>query len=267
MDAAVSVEKLGPVTVVTLDRRAVRNAVDAPTARALYEAFLAFEADETALVAVFHGAHGHFCAGWDLQAGARLAREADGAALDGLEFEPGQPAPLAPMGPTRLLLSKPVIAAVSGAAVAGGMELALWCDLRVMEEDAYFGVYCRRFGVPLIDGGTVRLPRLVGMGHALDLILTGRKVDAPEALQMGLANRVVPKGSARESAVALARQLAKFPQPTMLSDRLNAYEQWDRSLPLALHLEWERSKQRVAEALEGAARFAGGEGRHGSFPS
>ena len=169
------------------------------------------------------------------------------------------------MGPSRLLLSKPVIAAVSGAAVAGGMELALWCDMRVMEEDAYFGVYCRRFGVPLIDGGTVRLPRLVGMGHAMDLILTGRKVEAAEALQMGLCNRVVPKGDAREAALALARQLAKFPQRTMLADRMNAYEQWDLPLPEALHLEWERSKHRIADGLEGAARFAGGEGRHGKF--
>jgi enoyl-CoA hydratase/carnithine racemase len=269
MDATtVTVEKLGPVTVVTLDRREVRNAVDAGTARSLYEAFLAFDVDDAARVGVFHGAHGHFCAGWDLQAGAQLASQAGGAAaLAALDFAPGAEAPLAPMGPTRLLLSKPVIAAVSGAAVAGGMELALWCDMRVMEEDAYFGVYCRRFGVPLIDGGTVRLPRLVGMGHAMDLILTGRKVEAAEALQIGLANRVVPKGAARDSAVALAQQLAKFPQQTMLSDRLNAYEQWDRPLPEALHLEWERSKHRIADALEGAARFAGGEGRHGRFPS
>jgi enoyl-CoA hydratase len=169
------------------------------------------------------------------------------------------------MGPSRLLLSKPVIAAVSGAAVAGGMELALWCDMRVMEEDAYFGVYCRRFGVPLIDGGTVRLPRLVGMGHAMDLILTGRKVEAAEALQMGLADRVVAKGAARDAALELAQQLAKFPQATMLSDRMNAYEQWDLPLHQALRLEWERSKHRIADALEGAARFAGGEGRHGRF--
>ncbi len=275
--SAITVEHIGPVTVVTLDRPEVRNAVDAPTALDLYRAFLAFEADPGALVAVFHGAHGHFCAGWDLQAGARLA--AQGAAsewLADLDFAPAHAAPLgprkpagplSPMGPTRLLLSKPVIAAVSGAAVAGGMELALWCDLRVMEEDAYFGVYCRRFGVPLIDGGTVRLPRLVGLGRALDLILTGRKVEAAEALDMGLANRVVPSGGARDAAVALAQQLAKFPQETMRADRLNAYEQWDRSFAQALHLEWERSKQRVPDALEGAKRFAGGEGRHGRFPS
>jgi enoyl-CoA hydratase len=169
------------------------------------------------------------------------------------------------MGPSRLLLSKPVIAAVSGAAVAGGMELALWCDMRVMEEDAYFGVYCRRFGVPLIDGGTVRLPRLVGMGHAMDLILTGRKVEAKEALGIGLANRVVAKGESRAAAIALAEQLAKFPQRTMLADRMNAYEQWDLPLDQALKLEWARSKHRIGDGLEGAARFAAGEGRHGKF--
>ena len=190
---------------MTLERPEVRNAVDADTARALYDAFVGFDADDTARVAVFHGANGHFCAGWDLQAAAKMARQGGGPGVPvDLDFEPAAMgpdavAPLGPMGPSRLLLSKPVIAAVSGAAVAGGMELALWCDMRVMEEDAYFGVYCRRFGVPLIDGGTVRLPRLVGMGHAMDLILTGRKVEAAEALQMGLANRVVPTGSAREA--------------------------------------------------------------------
>lgn len=169
------------------------------------------------------------------------------------------------MGPSRLLLSKPVIAAVSGAAVAGGMELALWCDLRVMEEDAYFGVYCRRFGVPLIDGGTVRLPRLIGMGYAMDLILTGRKVEAAEALAMGLANRVVPRGTAREAAMALAEQLARFPQATMNADRLSAYRQWDLPLPQALHQEWERGRHCIAEGLQGALRFADGTGRHGAF--
>jgi enoyl-CoA hydratase len=266
MQAAVHVEKEGPVTVVTLDRPDVRNAVDAATARALYDAFVAFDADADARVAVFHGANGHFCAGWDLQAGAALAGQGQGAnVLADLDFATDDTKPRGPMGPSRLLLSKPVIAAVSGAAVAGGMELALWCDMRVMEEDAYFGVYCRRFGVPLIDGGTVRLPRLVGMGHAMDLILTGRKVEAAEALSMGLANRVVAKGGAREAAMALAQQLAKFPQATMLADRMNAYEQWDRPLPDALHLEWERSKHRIGDGLQGAARFAGGEGRHGKF--
>lgn len=262
MPETVRTERIGPVTLVTLDRREVRNAVDDATAQALYEAFLAFEADDDARVAVFHGENGHFCAGWDLQAGARLS---DPAALARLEFDGGEAKPRGPMGPSRLLLSKPVVAAVGGAAVAGGMELALWCDLRVMEEDAYFGVYCRRFGVPLIDGGTVRLPRLIGLGHALDLILTGRKVDAVEALQMGLANRIVPKGHAKDAALELARQLAKFPQATMLADRMNAYEQWGKPLPEALNAEWERSRHRIADGIEGAARFASGEGRHGKF--
>lgn len=262
---AVRIEKQDAVTVVTLDRPDVRNAVDADTARRLHEAFLTFEDDADARVAVFHGAHGHFCAGWDLQAGARLAAAGGADVLAALDFDPADARAAAPMGPSRLLLSKPVVAAVSGAAVAGGMELALWCDLRVMEEDAYFGIYCRRFGVPLIDGGTVRLPRLVGMGHAMDLILTGRKVEAAEALAMGLANRVVPRGAAREQAIALAQELAKFPQATMLADRMNAYEQWDKPLPQALHAEWERSKARIADGLQGAGRFASGEGRHGKF--
>jgi enoyl-CoA hydratase len=264
MDSTVHVEKLGAVTVVTLDRALVRNAVDGETARRLYEAFVSFDEDRDARVAVFHGANGHFCAGWDLQFGARMAQQAGAASVLGdLDFDPADARAQGPMGPTRLLLSKPVIAAVSGAAVAGGMELALWCDLRVMEEDAYFGVYCRRFGVPLIDGGTVRLPRLVGMGHAMDLILTGRKVEADEALRIGLANRVVPRGTAREAAIVLAEQLAKLPQETMRADRMNAYEQWGKDLPEALHAEWERSKARIADGLEGAARFAAGEGRHG----
>ncbi|WP_048441066.1 crotonase/enoyl-CoA hydratase family protein [Caenimonas sp. SL110] len=261
---AVQVTRQGPVTLVTLARPDVRNAVDAPTALALHQAFIDFDADEDARVAVFHGANGHFCAGWDLQAGARLAEKPQEVIAE-LEFDPLQSQPVGPMGPSRLLLSKPVIAAVSGAAVAGGMELALWCDMRVMEEDAYFGVYCRRFGVPLIDGGTVRLPRLVGMGHAIDLILTGRKVEAAEALQMGLCNRVVARGKALEAAMELAAQIAKFPQATMLADRMNAYAQWDLPLKDALLMEWQRSKQRIADGIAGAGRFAGGEGRHGKF--
>ena len=264
----VHIEKEGDVTVVTLDRPDVRNAVDSDHARTLYDAFLAFDADDSARVAVFHGAHGHFCAGWDLQFGARMLREppAHGQGVfSGLDFQADDDQPLGPMGPSRLLLSKPVIAAVSGAAVAGGMELALWCDMRVMEEDAYFGVYCRRFGVPLIDGGTVRLPRLIGMGHAMDLILTGRKVEALEALQMGLCNRVVPSGTAREAALVLAHQLAKFPQPTMLADRQSAYAQWDLPLPQALQQEWTRGKGCIVEGLQGATRFAAGQGRHGEF--
>ena len=256
------------MTVVTLDRPDVRNAVDADTAQLLYEAFVAFDADPIARVSVFHGAHGHFCAGWDLQAGARAlagAPESGRSVLSALEFTPGQAQPPGPMGPSRLLLSKPVVAAVSGAAVAGGIELALWCDMRVTEEDAYFGVYCRRFGVPLIDGGTVRLPRLIDMGHARDLILSGRKVGAAEALHMGLCNRVVPTGTALQAALALAQQLAAFPRQTMLADRMSAYRQWDLPLPDALHQEWERGKQQIGDGLQSAARFAAGAGRHGRF--
>jgi len=231
----------------------------------LFEAFVAFDDDPDARVAVFHGGHGHFCAGWDLQHGAALARQGEDMAqaiARRLDFAADEPRPPGPMGPSRLLLSKPVIAAVAGAAVAGGMELALWCDMRVLEADAYFGVYCRRFGVPLIDGGTVRLPRLIGMGHAMDLILTGRK---DEALRMGLANRVVPTGTAREAAIALAQQLAAFPQATMRADRLSAYRQWDLPLPQALHQEWAQGRDCLGEALAGATRFTGGAGRHGRF--
>lgn len=267
MKNTIHISQDGPVTVVTLERAEVRNAVDADTARQLHAAFVAFDADPHARVAVFHGAHGHFCAGWDLQAGARMAQAVHTGAdpFAALEFTPEDANPPGPMGPSRLLLSKPVVAAISGAAVAGGMELALWCDLRVMEADAYFGVYCRRFGVPLIDGGTVRLPRLIGMGHAMDLILTGRKVEATEALHMGLCNRVVPTGEALPAALALAQQLAAFPQPTMLADRASAYAQWDLDLPHALHQEWQRGKACIAEGLEGAARFSAGAGRHGKF--
>jgi enoyl-CoA hydratase len=261
---AVTTEVIGDIHVVTLNRPEVRNAVDGETAQALHAAFLAFEDDPAAKVAVFHGAHGHFCAGWDLQHGARMAASGQTDALSQLDFDRADTRAPGPMGPSRLRLSKPVIAAVSGAAVAGGMELALWCDLRVMEEDAYFGVYCRRFGVPLIDGGTVRLPRLIGMGHAMDLILTGRKVEAAEAMQMGLANRVVPTGRAREAAIALARQLAAFPQATMRADRESAYAQWDLPLGQALQQEWQRGKARIPDALEGATRFAAGDGRHGA---
>jgi enoyl-CoA hydratase len=253
--------------VVTLDRAQVRNAVDRDTAQALYEAFVSFDEDAQACVAVFHGANGHFCAGWDLQYGARMAQNPGGGEVfAGLDFAPDDARPAGPMGPSRLLLSKPVIAAVSGAAVAGGMELALWCDLRVMEEDAYFGVYCRRFGVPLIDGGTVRLPRIVGHGRALDMILTGRPVGAAEALEMGLANRVVPKGASRAAAEALAQELAALPPLCMRSDRLSAYEQWDLSFADAMRNEFRRGARVLAsgEAREGAQRFAVGAGRHGA---
>ncbi len=255
------------VTLVTLERASVRNAVDAETARALHAAFVDFEHDDAADVAVLHGAGGHFCAGWDLQAGAKLLAEGvkPEALAEQLDFCAHDAEPLAPMGPTRLVLSKPVVAAISGAAVAGGMELALWCDLRVMEEDAYFGVYCRRFGVPLIDGGTVRLPRLIGTARAMDLILTGRKVGAEEALHIGLCTRVVGKGEALAEATALACQIAAFPQATLRADRASTLAQHGLAEREAMLQEWQRGRACLADALRGAARFSQGEGRHGKF--
>jgi enoyl-CoA hydratase len=254
---AVRMEKKGPVTTVILSRREVRNAVDSATAGALAAAFRSFDEDREARVAVFFGEHGTFCAGADLKAIAGGDRREDfrgGFRGDG------------PMGPTRMALSKPVIAAVAGYAVAGGLELALWCDLRVMEEDAVLGVFCRRWGVPLIDGGTIRLPRLIGMGHALDLILTGRPVEAPEALSMGLVNRVVPRGKSREAAEKLALEISSFPQACMNADRASAYAQWDLPFREALRNEFEKGFPTVlAEGLSGAARFAGGAGRGGKF--
>ncbi|MBX3186945.1 MAG: crotonase/enoyl-CoA hydratase family protein [Labilithrix sp.] len=251
----VRVEKSGPVTTIILARPEVRNAVDRVTAEALSAAFRAFDADDDARVGVLFGEGGTFCAGADLGAVARGEPnrvEPDG---DG------------PMGPSRMLLSKPIVAAVSGHAVAGGLELALLCDLRVVEEDAIFGVFCRRFGVPLIDGGTVRLPRLVGLSRALDMILTGRPVAAPEALAMGLANRVVPKGQARAAAEALAAEIAAFPQATMRADRQSAYESLALSLDRAIARELELGAAALAtgEALAGATSFSQGKGRHGSF--
>jgi enoyl-CoA hydratase len=252
----VRVERQGPVVVVTLDRPEVRNAVDRPTAQALADAFRAFEADDSAHVAVLWGAGGTFCAGADLKALA----EGDTSRINRL-----QPDGDGPMGPSRLVLSKPVIAAISGHAVAGGLELACWCDLRVMEEDAVLGVFCRRWGVPLIDGGTVRLPRLVGLSRALDLILTGRPVYAQEALQIGLAHRVVPSGSALEAATALAQQLAAFPQDCMRADRLSALSAFEGSEEQALAGEFARGLAVVGEAVAGAQRFRDGAGRHGEF--
>lgn len=247
----------GPVFTIIINRPEKRNAVDQPTASALRAAFEQFEADDDLKVAVLAGAGGTFCAGADLAALGDPERRNE---LDPEGHGPG------PMGPTRMLLRKPVIAAVAGYAVAGGLELSLLCDLRVAEESAVFGVFCRRWGVPLIDGGTVRLPRIVGQGRALDMILTGRPVGAQEALQMGLANRVVTDGSALEEAQALARQIAAFPQQCMKTDRLSAYQQWDCELPEALRREGAGGYPVVfAEAIDGAARFAGGEGRHGKF--
>lgn len=241
--------------IVTIDRPDVRNAVDVPTATALAEAFRRFEADDAAHVAVLVGAGGSFCAGADLKAVAAgeqrdLRPEADG-----------------PMGPTRMLLKKPVIAAIEGHAVAGGLELALWCDLRVAAEDAVFGVFCRRFGVPLIDLGTVRLPRLIGHSRAMDLILTGRPVPAPEALEIGLANRVVPPGHALDAAIELADQVASHPQRCMRNDRLSAIEQWSLSLEDAMRNELALGLDTIGsgETAVGAGRFEAGAGRHGAF--
>ena len=263
-DESVSVERQGAVTTVILNRPAARNAVDRPTADALAAAFLAFEHDEQAKVAVLWGAGGTFCAGADLKGvaegrGNRVTK-IDPAALDPLAAD-------APMGPTRLRLSKPVIAAVAGYAVAGGLELACWCDLRVAEEDAVFGVFCRRWGVPLIDGGTVRLPRLIGQSRALDMILTGRPVGADEALSFGLANRVVAKGQSRAEAEKLAAQIARFPQTCLKGDRKSVYEQMALDFAQAMANEFAHGTATLAsgESRDGAARFAAGHGRGGSF--
>lgn len=250
-------EKDGPVTIITINRPEVRNAVNRPTADALAEAFHRFENDHEAKVAVLTGAGGYFCAGADLKSMAGVAGTVNRIAPDGD----------GPMGPTRMVFSKPVIAAVAGFAVAGGLELALMCDLRVVEESAVFGVFCRRWGVPLIDGGTVRLPRLIGLARALDMILTGRPVPAAEALSMGLANRVVPDGTVRAEAVALAGQLAAFPQNCLRSDRQSAYEQAGLDFSNAMKNEFRLGLATIesGETISGASRFADGEGRHGKF--
>lgn len=245
----------GDVLVVTIDRPEVRNAVDGDTARALFDAFREFDADDGLAAAVLTGAEGTFCAGADLKqvASGRPVRT----------LEPGE----APMGPTHLLLGKPVIAAVEGHCVAGGLELAVWCDLRVAATDAVFGVYCRRWGVPLIDGGTVRLSRMLGHSHALDLILTGRGVSGEEARMMGLANRLVEPGRALPDAIAMAHQFAGFPPKCLRADRRSSYEQWGMSLDEALAHERSLGIEvlRSGETQQGAARFASGAGRHGSF--
>jgi enoyl-CoA hydratase len=252
MSDPVRIERNGPVTTVIIDRPGARNAVNGPTAAALYAAFEEFDRDDTASVAVLWGEGGTFCAGADLKAFG--TSEANAVHRTG----PG------PMGPTRMVLSKPVIAAVSGYAVAGGLELAIWCDLRVAEEDAVFGVFCRRWGVPLIDGGTVRLPRLIGQSRAMDMILTGRAVAADEALEIGLANRVVPNGQSRQAAEELAAQLAALPQQCLRSDRLSALHQCGTTESEALDFEFASISRVAAEANEGAGRFAAGAGRHGA---
>ncbi|HEX3691481.1 MAG TPA: crotonase/enoyl-CoA hydratase family protein [Solirubrobacteraceae bacterium] len=251
--AAVRVSREGPVTTVLLSRPDRRNAVDGPTAQALADAFRAFDADGDAAVAVLAGEGGVFCAGADLKAvgtesGNRVSDDGDG-----------------PMGPTRMRLSKPVIAAIAGHAVAGGLELALWCDLRVAEEDAVLGVFCRRWGVPLIDGGTVRLPRLIGAGRAMDMILTGRAVGAAEAERMGLVNRVVPTGTSLAAAQELAATLARLPQTCLREDRLSALEQEGLSETEALANELARGRRSLLEVHAGLERFRSGAGRHGAF--
>ncbi len=251
MSGGVRVERSGPVTTVVMNRPHARNAVNGPAAAELYAAFEDFDNDDGAAVAVLWGDGGTFCAGADLKAFG--TPEANQVHRSG----PG------PMGPTRMTLSKPVIAAVSGFAVAGGLELALWCDLRVAEEDATFGVFCRRWGVPLIDGGTVRLPRLIGHSRAMDMILTGRAVDAAEALQIGLANRVVATGTARHEAEKLAADLAGLPQQCLRADRLSALHQWEHSEADAMDHEFASVARVKHESLSGAQRFADGAGRHG----
>ncbi|MET0942696.1 MAG: crotonase/enoyl-CoA hydratase family protein [Mesorhizobium sp.] len=260
-------EKDGEITVVTIDRPEARNAVNPEMALALFEAFIAFDRDKTQEVAVLTGMPGMFSAGFDLKWAARGATEKWFAEhdLDGSFDDPVKYPRKGPMGPTRLLLSKPVIAAISGPAVAGGMELALWCDLRVMEKSAYMGVYCRRWGMPLIDGGTVRLPRIIGHGRAMDLILTGRQVSADECLEIGLATKVCSDGDSLETAMKLARDLARFPQGCMRADRLSAIRQWSLNLPDSLIGEWESAEVLRSEGAAGAARFTSGKGRSGDF--
>jgi enoyl-CoA hydratase len=256
---AVRVERNGPVTTVILSRPRARNAVDRPTADALAAAFAEFDADPAAAVAVLWGEGGTFCAGADLKAMTTAG------ANRVVDVDPDDPGAFGPMGPTRLKLAKPVIAAVSGFAVAGGLELALWCDLRVVEEDAVFGVFCRRWGVPLIDGGTIRLPRLIGTSRALDLVLTGRPVDAAEAERIGLANRVVPAGTARAAAEELAAQIAAFPQACLRHDRLSVLDQEGLDETAALRAELAHGREVLAgeEIAAGVAAFSAGAGRHG----
>jgi enoyl-CoA hydratase len=260
----VTTEKSGAVWTLILSRPEARNAVNPATAIELYETFLAFDRDESASVAVFTGDKGVFCAGFDLKVAAQASQQQDSSELDFPEPDDGRPS-RGPMGPTRLDLSKPVIAAIEGPAVAGGMELALWCDMRVMAESAYMGVYCRRWGVPLIDGGTVRLPRLVGEGRARDIILTGRKVSAQECHRIGLCERLAPDGQARQAAEALAGELARLPQVCLRADRRSVALQEGKSEREALRLEYANSVGVVAaEGRAGAARFAAGAGRHGT---
>ncbi len=261
---AVRIEKHDGVTTVIHSRPKARNAMDPDSAAALVEAFLEFENDASAAVAVLWGEGGAFCAGWDLKYAGSLEGERPLAELD---FpRDGGPTPRGPLGPTRLALSKPVIAAVAGPAVAGGFELALWCDLRVMEESAYFGVYCRRWGIPLLDGGTVRLPRLVGQGRALEIILTGRKVPADECLRIGACEQVVADGTSRQAAESLAHEIARFPQACVRADRSSVFAQHGLPVRAAMEREWKGGLEALSrEGIGGARRFTSGKGRHGSF--
>ena len=260
------IEKKGKVWTVIHSRAEARNAMDPESADALVAAFQAFDQDPGAAVAVLWGEGGAFCAGWDLKYCATMVKDARQLHEIDYPLDDRNAIPRGPLGPTRLELDKPVIAAVAGPAVAGGFELALWCDVRVMEESAYFGVYCRRWGVPLIDGGTVRLPRIVGMGRAMEIILTGRKVPADEALRIGACEHVVPNGKSREFAESMAHQIARFPQGCMRADRRSVRQQEGLSEMDGLRAEWACSSALVErEGAAGAARFAAGKGRHGDF--
>ena len=262
----VRIEKKGKVWTVIHSRPGARNAMDPESADALVDAFKAFDADREAAVAVLWGEGGAFCAGWDLKYCASLIQSPEELHAIDYPLDDRKSIPRGPLGPTRLELDKPVIAAVAGPAVAGGFELALWCDLRVMESSAYFGVYCRRWGVPLVDGGTVRLPRLVGTGRALEIILTGRKVPAEEALRIGACEHVVADGKSREFAEAMAHEISRFPQACTRADRRSVYMQRGLSLREAMRHEWYNGFPAfVSEGAEGAARFASGLGRHGDF--
>lgn len=262
---SVRIEKSGKVWTVIHSRPEARNAMDPESAEALAEAFTAFDRDAGASVAVLWGEGGAFCAGFDLKYAASPA----GGNLEAIDYPDGEAAlPRGPMGPTRLELDKPVIAAIAGPAVAGGFEVALWCDVRVMEASAYFGVYCRRWGVPLLDGGTVRLPRLVGMGRAMEIILTGRKVPAEEALRIGACEHVVAEGKSRQFAEAMAHEIARFPQACMRADRRSVHRQQGLALREAMRFEWRNGVPAFfAEGAAGAKRFAEGKGRHGDFSS
>jgi enoyl-CoA hydratase len=266
---AVRTEKNGAVWTIIHDRPEARNAMDPKSADALTAAFLEFDTDKNASVAVFYGAGGAFCAGWDLKFVSTLNSEYPLSELDIPSAGPrrnGGEIPRGPLGPSRLELDKPVIAAIEGPAVAGGMELGLWCDFRVMAEGSYFGVYCRRWGVPLIDGGTVRLPRIVGQGRALEIILTGRKVPAEECLNIGLCEYVTPKGRAREKAEELAKEIARFPQTCVRADRRSAIKSHGLSIREALIQEWYNGREALIEdGVAGASRFEDGFGRHGDF--